>query len=118
VTANIDPLQLAKLEATPQSTKPAAGAASSGAFATALAQAQQASGPSTAVPPTPPVELASRIDAAAHAWESLAGSGQHLAFEQSPDGRVRIQLRDLDGNDLGALSGNELFELIDREGGT
>jgi hypothetical protein len=66
---------------------------------------------------TPRPELAAHIDAAASAWDSLAASGRRVAFEDTPDRPLQIRLRDDDDNDLGVLTGVELFDLIDQEGG-
>ena len=65
---------------------------------------------------TPRPELAAHIDAAASAWDSLAASGRRVAFEDTPDRPRQIRLRDDDDNDLGVLTGVELFDLIDQEG--
>jgi hypothetical protein len=66
---------------------------------------------------TPPPEIAAQIDVAAFAWDSLEASGRRVVFEDPPDGPLQILLRDDDDNDLGVLSGTELFDLIDHEGG-
>jgi hypothetical protein len=124
VTANIDPVQAAALAAASRS---AAHAAAGGAqFSAALSDAQRAAdgvdstSPSASadVPPSPPPELAAHIEAAARAWDVLAGAGQHVSFSDNPDGRLSIELRDESGNHLETLSGAALFGLIDRAGGS
>lgn len=66
--------------------------------------------------PAPPAELGDHIAAAARAWEVLSQSGRYVSFSQSPDGRMAIDLHDIDDGQIETLSGSGLFELIDRGG--
>jgi hypothetical protein len=120
VTANIDPLQESAKASEPVPTPlhGARSAPSGGEFAAALSRAQRA--PGLAAGPilaTPPPELGAHIAAAARAWDALAAAGQSISFETSDAGKLRILLSDDGGNELVTLSGQQLFELIDREGG-
>jgi hypothetical protein len=119
VTANIDPANpTPQGPIAPAPTSSARAAGVDGVFEAALAEAQNPwrSAPAE-LPPTPPPGLAANIAAAAHAWDSLAASSQHVVFNHSADGQLSIELADDDGNSLGTLSGSELFGLIDEHGG-
>jgi hypothetical protein len=118
LTANIDPTQAAARNTGPLVKAPAPAGAGNGPFGAALAKAQSADGPLGAPvdAPAPPAELADHIAAAARAWEALSQSGRHVSFSQSPDGRVAIELHDIDDDQTETLSGSSLFDLIDRGG--
>jgi hypothetical protein len=113
----IDPIQ-------PQSQPPASGRVqppnpgAGDAFGIALSRAQAVNVPAGGeeIPATPPPHLAENIAAAARAWNSLAVSGRHVAFDTGPDGKVRIEVQDQNGNRLESLRPSSLFDLIDLEG--
>lgn len=117
LTANIDPTQATR-HTGPLVRAPVPAGAGNGLFGAALAKAQSADGPLGAAVdgPAPPAELADHIAAAARAWEALSQSGRHVSFSQSPDGRVSIELHDIDDDQNETLSGSGLFDLIDRGG--
>jgi hypothetical protein len=119
VTANFDPINTAALAAANQPPARATSTSTSGSvFGAALVQAQQSLGQADSVAQSaPPPELAAHIEAAARAWDALSANSQHISFSESPDGRIRIELHDQDGNHLESLSGVGLFDLIDQEGG-
>ena len=54
--------------------------------------------PSRILPSLPPRELDAEIEAAAKRAAGLFALGHELNFEVGPDGRLAIELRDLDGN--------------------
>jgi hypothetical protein len=118
LTANIDPTQAGARNAGPLVKPPAPAGAGNGLFGAALAKAQRADGPlgGAVGTPAPPAELADHIAAAGRAWEALSQSGRHVSFSQSPDGRVAIELHDVDDDQTETLSGSGLFDLIDRGG--
>lgn len=118
MTANIDPTQAAARNTGPLVKAPAPAGAGNGLFGAALAKASSADAPlgGAAGAPAPPPELADHIAAAARAWEALSQSGRHVSFSQSPDGRVAIQLHDIDDDQTETLSGVGLFDLIDGGG--
>ena len=56
------------------------------------------------LPSVPPAELSAAIDAAAKRAAGLAGLGHELNFDVGPDGRLTIELRDLDGRAVKRVS--------------
>ncbi|MGD0196486.1 MAG: hypothetical protein ABSC56_01075 [Solirubrobacteraceae bacterium] len=116
MTANIDPAQLAALAAADAQRTARAGTAKpgNGAFAAALEKAQG----TELSEATPPPELSAHIATAARAWAALDGAGQHVSFADSSEGSVQILLADSDGTTPRTLSGSDLFDLIEREGGS
>ena len=116
MTPNIEPIQpFSAVGASGRSAAPLRGA---GDFSAALSRAEASAKPAGgAVPATPPAELAAHIAAAARAWDSLAGGGQHVSFDQDQDGRLTIALHD-ESNGRSERGGPAaLFDLIDQEGG-
>lgn len=67
-----------------------------------------------AVPPIPPA-VVDEMDAASRLFDALAAQGHELRFEAGgPDGRVRAELRKVDGSVVRTVS---LSEAIDIGGG-
>lgn len=60
--------------------------------------------PSKILPSVPPRELDDAIEAAAKRAAGLAALGHELNFEIGPDGKLSIELRDLDGNSVREVS--------------
>jgi hypothetical protein len=115
VTPNIEPIQPFTGSPSGRSVTPLRGA---GDFSAALSRAEavaKAGGDPAAA--TPPPELAAHIAAASRAWDSLAASGRHIAFDQDQDGRVQIQLHDDGTAQWASVAPAALFDLIDQEGG-
>lgn len=70
--------------------------------------------PETAAASQPPPEVRAEVQAALRAADRLQGLGRQLRFE--PDeatGRVRIEVRDLDGNVLRQVPAGEVFDFAD-----
>jgi hypothetical protein len=61
-------------------------------------------------PSSPPPELRAEILAAQSAVRDMHERGRELHFEMA-EGRVRIELRDLDGNVLRTIPGSEALEI-------
>jgi hypothetical protein len=81
----------------------------SGAFADAL-RTETAGDRLDAIPASPPPELADELLAAQRALEEMRARGRELHFEMA-DGRVRIELRDLDGNVLREIPAIRALEI-------
>lgn len=62
------------------------------------------------IPASPPPELQAEILAAQRAVEDMHARGHELHFEITGR-RVRIELRDLDGNVLREIAGHEALEI-------
>ncbi len=64
------------------------------------------------VPSDPPVEVQRAVDVAAKAAETLHSQGRQLHFEPGADsGRVRVEVRDMDGNVLRRLPLGDVFDV-------
>jgi hypothetical protein len=61
-------------------------------------------------PSSPPPELRAEILAAQRAVQDLHDRGRELHFEMA-EGRVRIELRDLDGNVLKTIPASEALDI-------
>ena len=61
-------------------------------------------------PSSPPPEVGAEVRAAARAAARLHELGRELRFEQDDDGRIRVELRDRDGNVLRAVPTAEIFD--------
>lgn len=79
-----------------------AGAPQGGDFARHLA--------SVATVASPPPEVSAEVQAAARAAARLHELGRELRFEQGDDGRLRVELRDRDGNVLRQVPTGEVFD--------
>jgi hypothetical protein len=65
---------------------------------------------SVATVASPPPEVSAEVQAAARAAARLHELGRELRFEQGSDGRLRVELRDRDGNVLRQVPTGELFD--------
>jgi hypothetical protein len=66
------------------------------------------------VPAGPPPEVLEAMDAAGRVARELHASGRELRFtppSESGDGRVRVEVRDLDGNVLRTIPPSELLDV-------
>lgn len=66
------------------------------------------------VPASPPPEVLEAVDAAGRVARELHEQGRELRFtppSESGDGRVRVEVRDLDGNVLRTIPPSELLDL-------
>ena len=59
---------------------------------------------------SPPPEVSAEVRAAARAAARLHELGRELRFEQDDDGRLRVELRDRDGNVLRQVPTGEVFD--------
>jgi hypothetical protein len=115
VTANFDPFHRPApgIAGAPSASS---GADSDDVFGAALGPARQpAPLPDALIAPSPPPQLAAHIAAAARAWDAFAAAGQQIAFSETADGRIAIELCDEDGERLEILSGAGLFNVIEDE---
>jgi hypothetical protein len=60
--------------------------------------------------PSPPPEVSAEVQGAARAAARLHELGRELRFEQGDDGRLRVELRDHDGNVLRQVPTAEIFD--------
>lgn len=60
--------------------------------------------------PSPPPEVSAEVRAAARAAAHLHSLGRELRFEHGDDGRLRVELRDHDGNVLRQVPTGEVFD--------
>jgi predicted component of type VI protein secretion system len=90
-------------------TRRVSAPAPTGAFAGAVDAAMR-SERFDAIPASPPPELRAEILAAQRAVEDMHARGRELHFEMI-DGRLRIAVRDLDGNVLREIPGHEALEI-------
>lgn len=60
--------------------------------------------------PSPPPEVSAEVRGAARAAARLHELGRELRFEQGDDGRLRVELRDHDGNVLRQVPTAEIFD--------
>jgi hypothetical protein len=63
--------------------------------------------------PTPPPEVSAEVQGAARAAARLHELGRELRFEQGDDGRLRVELRDHDGNVLRQVPTPEVFDFAE-----
>jgi flagellar protein FlaG len=89
--------------------RPAPAAAPTSSFAGALAQHTR-SDRSDAIPASPPPELREETLVAQRAVAEMRARGRELHFEMG-DGRLRIEMRDLDGNVLKAIPPTEALAI-------
>ncbi len=62
------------------------------------------------IPASPPPELREEMLVAQQAFDEMRARGRELHFEMA-EGRVRIEMRDLDGNVLKQIPVTEAFEI-------
>lgn len=79
-----------------------ARAAEGADFASDLARAN--------APASPPPEVSAEVQGAARAAARLHELGRELRFDQGDDGRLRVELRDHDGNVLRQVPTAEVFD--------
>lgn len=60
--------------------------------------------------PSPPPEVSAEVQSAAHAAARLHELGRELRFAHGDDGRLRVELRDHDGNVLRQVPTAEIFD--------
>ena len=63
--------------------------------------------------PSPPPEVSAEVKDAARAAARLHELGRELRFDQADDGRLRVELRDHDGNVLREVPTAEIFDFAD-----
>jgi hypothetical protein len=63
--------------------------------------------------PSPPPEVSAEVQGAARAAARLHELGRELRFEQGDDGRLRVELRDHDGNVLRQVPTPEIFDFAE-----
>ena len=63
--------------------------------------------------PSPPPEVSAEVQDAARAAAHLHDLGRELRFEQGDDGRLRVELRDHDGNVLRQVPTAEVFDFAE-----
>ena len=63
--------------------------------------------------PSPPPEVSAEVQGAARAAARLHELGRELRFEQGDDGRLRVELRDHDGNVLRQVPTAEIFDFAE-----
>jgi hypothetical protein len=63
--------------------------------------------------PSPPPEVSAEVQDAADAAARLHDLGRELRFEQGDDGRLRVELRDHDGNVLRQVPTTEIFDFAE-----
>ena len=68
--------------------------------------------PSKILPAAPPRELDLAIEAAAKRAAGLSALGHELNFEVGPDGKLSIELRDLDGNTIREVSPTKAVDAL------
>lgn len=59
---------------------------------------------------SPPPEVSAEVQAAARAAARLHELGRELRFEHGDDGRLRVELRDREGNVLRQVPTSEVFD--------
>ena len=64
------------------------------------------------LPTSPPAHVLRAVDRAAGRADELWDDGRELHFERDPDGRVVIQMRDLDGCVLRAITPSEALDVV------
>lgn len=84
-----------------------AGGAGEASFAARMEAAREA----TEVTSEPPPEVRAEVQAAARCADQLHKMGRELRFEQDEEsGRIRVEVRDLDGNVLRRVPPSEVFD--------
>jgi len=63
--------------------------------------------------PSPPPEVSAEVQGAARAAAHLHELGRELRFDQGADGRLRVELRDHDGNVLRQVPAAEIFDFAE-----
>ena len=63
--------------------------------------------------PSPPPEVSAEVQGAARAAAHLHELGRELRFDQGADGRLRVELRDHDGNVLRQVPTAEIFDFAE-----
>ncbi|HEY2478500.1 MAG TPA: hypothetical protein VGI17_07205 [Solirubrobacterales bacterium] len=63
--------------------------------------------------PSPPAEVSAEVQGAARAAARLHELGRELRFDHGDDGRLRVELRDHDGNLLRQVPTGEIFDFAD-----
>jgi len=63
------------------------------------------------MPAAPPSEVMDEVSTAAHVWQVLHDQGRELHFDVGADHRVRIEVRDLDGNVLRTIPPSEALSI-------
>lgn len=63
--------------------------------------------------PSPPPEVSAEVRGAARAAARLHELGRELRFDQGDDGRLRVELRDRDGNVLRQVPTAEIFDFAE-----
>lgn len=63
--------------------------------------------------PAPPPEVSAEVQGAARAAARLHELGRELRFDQGDDGRLRVELRDHDGNVLRQVPTPEIFDFAE-----
>jgi len=69
---------------------------------------------SSEIPSSPPAEVLDAVDAAGRAVRELHAQGRELHFvpaSESDDGRMRIEVRDLDGNVLRTIPPSQALDV-------
>ena len=67
------------------------------------------------LPEWPPESVWREVDEAARVWEDLHADGHEVHFDLDPrNGRLTIELRDLEGNVLTAVSPSEALAIAGR----
>ncbi|HEX4807130.1 MAG TPA: hypothetical protein VFU94_14620 [Conexibacter sp.] len=106
-------LDVARIE--PSAFETAPGHAARGARTAAAADARDAADVSSAaIPDSPPAEVLDAIGAAGRVAHELRADGRELRFvpaSESGDGRVRVELRDLDGTVLRTIPPSEALDV-------
>ncbi len=104
-------LDVARIERSTFDTTPGRADADADARPAAVAGARDAADLSSVeIPDSPPAEVFDAIGAAGHVARDLHAQGRELRFvpaSESRDGRMRIELRDLDGDVLRTLPPSE-----------
>jgi hypothetical protein len=63
----------------------------------------------------PPESVWREVDEAARVWEDLHADGRELHFDLDPqNGRLTIEMRDLEGNVMTAVSPSEVLSIAGR----
>lgn len=63
--------------------------------------------------PSPPPEVSAEVQDAARAAARLHDLGRELRFDHGDDGRLRVELRDHDGNVLRQVPTAEIFDFAE-----
>lgn len=66
-------------------------------------------------PEWPPASVWREVDEAARVWEDLHADGRELHFDLDPqNGRLTIEMRDLEGNVMTAVAPSEALSIAGR----